>query len=92
MDSENRPKRFRMGLLTQVLIAIVLGIGLGTWLPLWAVRVFVTFNSVFSSFLNFLIPLIIVGLVIPVCPQPHPCHQGRPRQDRHAPEINLHFC
>lgn len=31
--------------------------------PEWAVRCFVTFNSVFSHFLSFLIPLIIVGLV-----------------------------
>ncbi|MBR1552315.1 MAG: dicarboxylate/amino acid:cation symporter [Muribaculaceae bacterium] len=69
MNSENRPKRFRMGLLPRVLIAIVLGIALGTWLPAWAVRVFVTFNSIFSSFLGFLIPLIIVGLVIPAIAQ-----------------------
>lgn len=33
--------------------------------PDMPVRVFVTFNSLFSEFLGFLIPLIIVGLVTP---------------------------
>ncbi len=34
-------------------------------MPEWMVRVFLTFNSVFSQFLGFAIPLIIVGMVIP---------------------------
>ena len=55
----------RIPLLGRVIIAIVLGILLGNVLPLWGVRLFVTFNSVFSNFLSFLIPLIIVGLVTP---------------------------
>lgn len=58
-------KKIKIGLLPRVLIAITLGIVLGNWLPLWAVRVFVTFNGIFSNFLTFLIPLIIVGLVTP---------------------------
>jgi len=45
------------------LIAIILGVACGVFFPEWAVRCFVTFNSVFSHFLSFLIPLIIVGLV-----------------------------
>lgn len=35
------------------------------FLPSEIVRVFVTFNSIFGNFLNFLIPLIIVGLITP---------------------------
>ena len=55
----------KLPLLARILIAIALGIGLGQVLPLVAVRVFVTFNSVFSNFLQFLIPLIIIGLITP---------------------------
>ena len=55
----------KLGLLPRILIAIVLGIVLGQVLPLGVVRVFMTFNSVFSQFLGFMIPLIIVGLVTP---------------------------
>ena len=55
----------RMGLLPRVLIAICLGIVLATIMPMWLVRVFMTFNGIFSELLKFLIPLIIVGLVMP---------------------------
>ncbi len=55
----------RIGLLPRVIIAIILGVVCGMFFPEWAVRCFITFNSVFSHFLSFLIPLIIVGLVTP---------------------------
>ncbi len=55
----------RPGLLTQIIIAIVLGIGAGIISPALPVRFFVTFNGLFSEFLAFIIPLIIVGLVAP---------------------------
>ena len=55
----------RLPLLARILIAIALGVLLGRLLPEWLVAVFTTFNAVFSSFLKFLIPLIIVGLVMP---------------------------
>src|SRR5690606_23820191 len=45
--------------------AIVLGLVFGLFLPEAVVRVFVTFNGLFSSFLGFIIPLIIVGLITP---------------------------
>ncbi|MFC0675552.1 dicarboxylate/amino acid:cation symporter [Brachybacterium hainanense] len=57
--------RPRFGLLPRIAVAIVLGILLGLVLPEAAARVFTTFNGVFSAFLGFLIPLIIVGLVAP---------------------------
>ena len=56
-------KKLHIGLLPRILIAIVLGILIGQVLPLWLVRVFETFNGIFSQFLGFCIPLIIVGLV-----------------------------
>ena len=55
----------KIGLLPRVIIAIFLGVLCGMFFPEWAVRCFVTFNSLFSHFLSFLIPLIIVGLVTP---------------------------
>ncbi len=55
----------KLPLLARVIIAIVLGVGLGHVLPLAVVRVFVTFNSIFSNFLQFLVPLIIIGLITP---------------------------
>lgn len=58
-------KKFNLGLLPRVLIAIVLGITLGNWMPHWGIRVFVTFNDIFSQLLSFLVPLIILGLVAP---------------------------
>ena len=58
-------KKIRFGLLPRVIVAIVLGVALGGVLPEWVIRVFLTFNGVFSQFLGFAIPLIIVGMVIP---------------------------
>ncbi|MDO4718941.1 MAG: dicarboxylate/amino acid:cation symporter [Propionibacteriaceae bacterium] len=62
-------RRIRLGLLTRIAIAIVLGIGLGFVFPSWLTRVFVTFNYVFAQFLGFMIPLIIVGLITPAIAQ-----------------------
>ena len=58
-------KKIKIGLLPRVIIAILLGLFLGYYLPAPAVRVFLTFNSIFSQFLGFMIPLIIIGLVTP---------------------------
>ena len=58
-------KLSKIGLLPRVVIAIILGVVCGSFFPEWAVRCFVTFNSIFGHFLSFLIPLIIVGLVTP---------------------------
>ena len=58
-------KKRRIGLLPRVIIAILLGIAFGYFLPAPAVRVFLTFNGIFSQFLGFMIPLIIIGLVTP---------------------------
>ena len=55
----------KQGLLPRIIIAIVMGILIGNVLPEAWVRIFVTFNDVFSQLLSFLIPLIIIGLVVP---------------------------
>ncbi len=56
-------KSIRIGLLPRIFIAILLGIILGQVLPEELSRVFFTFNSLFSEFLDFVIPLIILALV-----------------------------
>ena len=58
-------KKVKVGLLARVGIAIVSGILCGLFFPEWAVRIFLTFNSLFGSFLDFVVPLIILGLVAP---------------------------
>ncbi len=55
----------KIGLLPKVIIAIALGIACSFFFPMWLVRIFVTFNGIFGNFLNFVIPLIIIGLVAP---------------------------
>ena len=55
----------RVNLLVKILIAMGLGIAAGHIFPLWAGRLFATFNAVFSQLLGFLIPLIILGFVAP---------------------------
>ncbi|MDO5746369.1 MAG: dicarboxylate/amino acid:cation symporter [Actinomycetaceae bacterium] len=52
-------------LLFWVIIAIVLGIILGQFVATGFVVPFVTFNVVFGKFLNFAVPLIILGLIAP---------------------------
>lgn len=54
-----------IGLLPRIIIAIALGIGAGFIFPEWLSRCFATFNAIFSAFLGFLIPLLIVGFVAP---------------------------
>lgn len=56
-------KKIKIGLLGKIIIAIMLGIAAGLVSPEWIVRIFLTFNGIFSQFLGFAIPLIILGLV-----------------------------
>lgn len=58
-------KKFKVGLLGRIIIAIALGVGIGAVAPMWVARTFATFNEVFGQFLGFLIPLIIIGFVAP---------------------------
>lgn len=61
----NHMKKPKVNLLWKILAAIVLGIAAGLAAPVWAIRIFITFNGIFSQFLGFAIPLIITGLVTP---------------------------
>ncbi len=59
----------KLGLLPKLIIGIVLGIiigsisnSVGTEVP---VKILATYNGIFSQFLNFTIPLIIIGFIVP---------------------------
>ncbi|GAB1405631.1 dicarboxylate/amino acid:cation symporter [Lentimicrobium sp.] len=58
-------KRLFSHLLFKVFLAIVFGIVFGLYLPESLNRIFTTFNAFFGEFLNFAIPLIIMGLIMP---------------------------
>lgn len=57
--------KLKLGLLPKVIIAIAAGIVTSLFFPMWAVKIFVTITGIFSNFLSFVIPLIILGLVAP---------------------------
>ena len=61
----SRLRKLKINLLVWIVIAILLGILCGNFFPQWLTRCFVTFNSIFGSFLGFTIPLIILGFVAP---------------------------
>lgn len=52
-------------LLFKVFCGIGLGILLGNYAPDWLYRLLITFKSLFANFLNFSIPLIMIGLIMP---------------------------
>ena len=52
-------------LLGWIVLAIVVGILTGPVMPTWLGNVFLTYNSIFSGFLSFVVPLVILGLVMP---------------------------
>ncbi|MBS4959457.1 MAG: dicarboxylate/amino acid:cation symporter [Clostridiales bacterium] len=55
----------KIGLLPRLIIAIILGIVVGLYAPEFIVKIAATFNGIFGNFLNFVIPLIIIGFVVP---------------------------
>ncbi len=56
-------KKFKLGLLPKLVIAIIVGILFGQFLPEWFCRVVVTASTIFSTFLSFVIPLMILAYV-----------------------------
>ena len=64
-------KRIKISLLGRIVIAILLGLALGRLMPqllpltvsTFVTRLFLTLNAIFSQFLGFMIPLIILALV-----------------------------
>lgn len=56
-------KFFSSHLLWAVVVMIALGIAVGTFAPAWFIRIFTTFNTIFSALLSFVVPLLILALV-----------------------------
>jgi len=57
--------KIKLGLLAKIIIAILLAVILGNFVPESFVRIFATFNGLFGNFLNFVVPLIIIGFIAP---------------------------
>lgn len=53
----------KLGLVPQLILAIAVGILIGQYMPLWFCRLVVTMSSIFSSYLKFVIPLMILAYV-----------------------------
>ncbi len=53
-----------LGLVPRLIIAMAAGIAIGSFLPEPAVRLVVTLAGIFSNFLKFIIPLMIIGFII----------------------------
>ncbi|PAV30101.1 sodium:proton antiporter [Virgibacillus profundi] len=53
------------GLLARIVVAILLGIAIGSVANEWFIKLFATFNGLFGNFLGFVIPLIILGFIAP---------------------------
>jgi sodium:dicarboxylate symporter len=58
-------KKIFNSLLFKVFCGIALGILLGNYAPDWLYRILITFKTLFANFLNFSIPLIMIGLIMP---------------------------
>ena len=58
-------KLMKLSLLPKIAIAITVGIFCGFFFPDWLTRFFLTINAIFSNFLGFIVPLLILGLVAP---------------------------
>lgn len=56
-------KKFKLGLISKIIIGIIFGLIIGSVAPAWFIRIFVTFSSIFGNFLGFIIPLLILGFV-----------------------------
>lgn len=58
-------KKLKLGLLARIVLAIALGILIGTVAPENVVRFMATFNGLFGNFLGFVVPLIIIAFIAP---------------------------
>lgn len=56
-------KSFKLGLVPKLIIAIIIGILIGRFMPEAVCRVVVTASNLFSTFLKFIIPLMILAYV-----------------------------
>lgn len=53
----------KIGLLPRIIMGLILGILIGSFMPEGIVRIFVTISALFSLFLNFVIPLMIIAFI-----------------------------
>lgn len=58
-------KSIANSLLFKIIVAIILGVIVSFFAPVWLGRIFATFNGLFGNFLNFFIPVLIFALVAP---------------------------
>ena len=61
MAEENKEKK--LGLVPKLIIGIIVGIVIGSYCPAPVIQVLVTISGLFSAFLSFIIPFIIIGFV-----------------------------
>ena len=61
MAEENKKKK--LGLVPKLIIGIIVGIVIGSYCPAPVIQVLVTISGLFSAFLSFIIPFIIIGFV-----------------------------
>lgn len=54
----------KIGLVPRLIIALILGALVGSFMPSSIIRIFTTLSGLFSSFLSFIIPLMIIGFVV----------------------------
>lgn len=54
----------KIGLVPKIAIGIVLGVLIGSYLPVTVIRITVTFATLFGEFLKFIVPLMILAYVI----------------------------
>ena len=57
-------KKFKLGLVPKLIIAIIIGILFGQFLPTGFCRFVVTLSGFFSTYLKFIIPLMILAYVL----------------------------
>lgn len=57
--------KINFGLLPRIIMAIALGVLIGSFAPEWMARIFATFTTIFGGFLKFIVPLIILGFIAP---------------------------
>lgn len=58
-----KEKTLKLGLVPKLILAIIIGILIGQFMPEPVCRLVVTFSGIFSTFLKFIIPLMILAYV-----------------------------
>ena len=59
-----KEKKFQLGLLPKLIIGVIIGIIIGSFAPEVLMRGIITVIDIFSNYLNFIVPLIILAFVV----------------------------